>query len=227
MMRRIALFLMCLLCMALFAADLWMALAFLRELDRNRIDAVAVPQPASSAEDFAIIALRRENFSDEDLEDMLKKLIREYITARYTITGSWFADSANLGILDKSQHGNIRLGALLKIPAVASRKPAAMESFAGLLNEAGEIAKLRAARTTRTVRITDGPRQYLDPGRWITDVELVIKTPLVWDISKAEREKYQIHMYVELISGIAEANPELPPSSAFRFAITSVEKFRQ
>jgi hypothetical protein len=224
-MRKAMVFMAGLACMALFAANLWLALAFWRALDANKTDAVAVPRAVSSASDFSIIALRRENFSDEDLEDLLKKLIREYITARYTVTGSAYMDARNLGVLEQSQIWNITLGPILKIPASRSRSAAARSNFAGLMSEVGEIAGLKSAKTTRMVKITGGPRRYLD--HWVTDVEFVLKTPLAWDISKAEREKYEIRMYVEPISGISEIKTDLPVSSVFYFEISSVEKIRK
>lgn len=193
-----------------------------------KINPIAIPKFNNSNSMLNILPMKSAVITKFQRDDFTKKLIMEYITTRYTVNGSKYAMMINTGIGDKSN--NPYYGSILKLPsyiAITNSYTSAYNSFInGKHNDTEEIKKLTSEHTTRSVRIITEPYRYKD--RWKTLVEFIYKTPETNFISEAPRERWEINMEIDDITG-RRLGSILPPSPSyiFGFEVKWIEKIRK
>jgi hypothetical protein len=174
-----------LLCLGAAALNIWGAVALSAKAGSVQLRALVVPDVQSADMDFQAAPITMPAFTQAQREDLLKKVIREYVVARYTITGSNIEYARIFGA-----RGPFPVGVLFYLPSMENEQP--LQSLAA---EEAERKTLASAHTTRTVEILGEPRRYKE--MWLVDAMFIDKSPSVWRIADAVRKKYQIQMIVD------------------------------
>jgi len=196
-----------------------------RGIDANSVNAILVPD-ADATEDFSIPRpLVPEAMTQESLDFLTRALIKEYVNARYRVTGS--GTDANECIFF-----NVPTTAdcpVLTVPSIRD-DGTWTDAFLSLLvdgDERNEIEQLNAAGSTRTVRFLSEPEPYLD--RWRVNVEFVIRDRGVWDVKNARHEAFEVQLDTDGITNFrtAEIAMSYSPSAYFKWHVNRVWRFRR
>lgn len=179
-----------------------------------------------------IIQMKKENINKEEFEELTKKLIKEYIKTRYSITGSKYTMQRDLGIGDKEDITTN--GSKLKLPGlnnIGNDYNQSYKSFiSGKNNDKEEIERLEKEKTTRSVIIKKEPYRYKD--RWKTEVEFIYKSPTTNNMKEATRETWEINMEIEDLTGFRSVERvknflKNNPSALFGFKVKWIERIRK
>lgn len=201
------------------------------EPNNFQLNPVLIPEFQNTNTLFSTTPMKRTAFTPTELNDLTKKLIIEYITIRYTVTGSSYLSRINQGIGDTDfQSTN---ASVLKLPSLDkyNNYTSAYSSFiSGKDNDMAKITKLLSEKTTRSVRILKAPYKYQD--RWRTEVEFIYKTPSTNSITEATKEKWEIDMELEPLTGFRPMSTILNylrnnPSSLFGWSVKWIYKRRK
>ncbi|MDR2098965.1 MAG: hypothetical protein LBO78_02990 [Rickettsiales bacterium] len=203
----------------LLVAALFIAITFSSALDYNSVSPMAVPVAADTSRTVSAIPANARAFGAKRKDELMKKLISEYIVARYTVNGSERE-------MRRTSLSNTSLVALAgtKIDPLTGQESysAAYARFALSADgrnpgpEMAEILKYMSDGTTRSVAILSGPRLYVEnENRWVTDVEFIIRTAATARLSEARRERWTIHMEVDELG-------EFLPSGAARYGASAI-----
>lgn len=193
-----------------------------------KLNPVVIPKFQNSDTLIQVFPMKSAVITKSQMEDFTKKLIMEYITTRYTVTGSQFSMMQATGI--GADANSMLNGAILKfpsyLPATNSFNIAYNSFVSGKNNDADEIKNLMAQRITRSVKIITEPYRYKD--RWKTLVEFIYKMPDTNFIADAQRERWEINMEIDELRG-RRIGDELPPmpSYVFGFNVKWIEKIRK
>ncbi|MDR1008980.1 MAG: hypothetical protein LBL52_01870 [Rickettsiales bacterium] len=211
------------LCLAAAVLCIYAALGFSDSLERDRLRVLVVVKEDGRGLDFSATPLKMPALSAARREELLKKLIVEYIVARYTWTGSATESRRIFGGWGK----DMASGSLFKLASLATFDPERPDAppylapYYDFMKEKEEIRRLSESGTTRTVEITVPPRRYKDD-MWIAEVEFVYKGPAVWNLAQANREKYELQMTIEPITDLRTPTAAMLlnlPSAVFEWRI--------
>ena len=188
---RIMLTISSLLCIGLATLLLVGAIGFYNAVGRESARGIVIQDAKSDIKGMIFTPLKMAALSKEKREEILKRLIVQYIVQRYSLTGSEAERRRVFGsgsIMDMT-------GAALKLASYGPGQGDYGQPFAGIVAEAEERERLLAEGTTRTVEILGRPQPYKD--MWITNVEFIYRTPGIWRREDATRESYEIQMVLE------------------------------
>jgi hypothetical protein len=215
------------LCLALLMLNAFLVMTLYRAQIVNSVHATLVPY-MDVTEDFSMPRpLVREVMTSKDLNFITRSLIKEYINARYRVSGNGL--DANECIFYKQP--TLSNCPVLAIPSV-NPDGSWTDAFSSLLDESeggdrSEIFQLRAAGSTRAVRFLSEPR--LDRDRWVADVEFIIRDRGVWEESAARRERFEINLDINerFDFRTAEIAMSYGPSSYFEWRVNRIWRFKR
>ena len=223
---RVHVFLLAGVCVVLLAVNSVLAMMLLGATFENSVHATLLPQISSNDDFIMPRPLVTQATSLEQRYFLTRSLIKEYINARYRVTGS--GADANECIF-------LRAPVPLDCPVLAAPSVnfdgSWTDAFRSLIDPFGEerveINQLRMAGATRSVRFLSEPRLHRD--RWVVDVEFIIRDRGVWDVESARRERFEVHLDINELFDFREMSMARAygASSYFAWRVNRVWRFRR
>jgi len=137
-----------------------------------------------------------------ELEDITKKLIMEYITERYTVTGH--KDLSIQKFIHVNDSTKIKQSILIsprisKVVLMGNGAYQIMPATSSFIKQdKEEYLNLMKTNTTRSIEIIDLPKKNNKKDEWITRVKFIYKTPDIDYLKDAKKEVYDINMVVKM-----------------------------
>ncbi|MCL2439144.1 MAG: hypothetical protein FWD15_01380 [Alphaproteobacteria bacterium] len=198
-----------LVCIGLAALLLVGSIGFYNAIGQEAVRGIVIQDAKSEIKGMVFTPLVMAALGREKREEILRRLIVQYIVQRYTLSGSEAEMRRVFGtgsIFDMT-------GAALKLASYSPEQGDYGQPFASIVAEAEERGRLLTEGTTRTVEIIGQPQLYKD--MWITNVDFIYRTPGIWRREDATRESYEIQMVLEPFGALRM------PSTAARLGVAS------
>ncbi len=175
----------------------------------------------------------------DEKEDIIKKLIKEYLTDRYTVVMHRDLSAQKFFPIDadmKDRQKIIIKPQLSKVMSMGHGRYETMPATKDYINnDAAEYNRLMRENTTRSVEIISEPRRDAAvKNRWNTRMKLVYKTPNIDYIADAKTEIYDVSMAIDtnddngiFINEGAAAyviNRNAYPANVFNFTVIRLDK---
>ena len=211
--------------LGLLLINAFLVMTLYRGVEANSVHAMLVPY-VDATDDISIPRpLVPDATSPESLNFLTRALIKEYVNARYRVTGSGL-DAVECIFFNAQTTADCPV---LTVPS-KNTDGTWTHAFLSLLQdgeERNEIAQLYAAGSTRAVKFLSEPELYRD--RWRVKVEFVIRDRGVWDIKDARREIFEIQLDIGGITNfrLAEIAMNYAPSTYFDWRVNRVWRFRR
>ncbi len=225
------------LCFVSLVITLFTALVLLDQVeDTNlKVNAMVVPVVNDSNNNLNAIPINEKSyFANEDY--FISKLLIEYITTRYTVTGNTRTMS-NYGNANLTPESITNMSILKEASLMGGNKPNYRwrDAYINFINkkdgELDEITTLVSQDTTRSVRIIKPPKKVKD--WWVCEVEFIYKTPTTYSLASARKEHYEIRMNVVTISKNSKSKFKdittafyKNPSSIFLIGVNHINKIK-
>lgn len=193
------------------------------ESDVFNMESVIIPVVKNTDDDFTITKMSMQ-ISEKQRIAFLKKLIKEYISIRYTVNGSDYLMSENLdynniNTLSDKFFKVVSFDKINDDSSVAWNN--SYKSFAsGKDSELEKIKTLLSENTTRSVRFLSEP--YKDGDWWSVKVEFIYKSPITYSLSSAKKEKYIISLNAQLNGLLSGTLPN--PANLFKFKVYDLKQ---
>lgn len=208
-------------------ANLYFAVILYSALPRDRVNSMLVSEEASTEESAAIAPLVDEAITSQQVEAFARRLIREYVVARYTISGT--ARDESLCLTKKSLKDLVPTDCLILGLAgwnfdKGEWSAAVLDFLDGTDGERKEMEDLRTAKITRSVRILAEPSKF--KAEYRVPVEFIYKDPKGWGAGAMRREYWTIYLDADGPFGLRDASvlEAAPPSALFAWRVNMVKK---
>jgi|GEM_PF-6336028 len=214
-------------CLALLLLDAFLAMTLIKAKNENSVSATLVPYVHANDDIAFPRPLVREAMTQEELDFLTRSLIKEYIVARFAVSGSGL--DANECIFYENPTADDC--PVLAIPSIDWKggRGGWTAAFSNLIDgsdgDKDEIFRLRSVGSTRSARFLSEPKRYRD--RWVVGVEFITRERGVWSMGEARREQFEIHLDADEIFNFhgAEFAINYAPSSYFAWQVNWVRRF--